>query len=289
MPARIRENPHPALSAARLSSEIAGLPRRQRERDYVKLADELWLPVSHPLDFETRSVAFTRLYPDAVLTGWSAAVLHGIAHPDDAVPELCIGPCGRTRHGLRIRRYPVPMSDTEIRQGVRVTSRRRTAFDLARMSNHLDGVLAVERFYRHGLTQREFAKDVESFVGTWGVARARRVLADAHPKSESPRETETRLFLRDAGFRSFVPQYEVPDLRVRIDLADPVAKIAIEYEGIHHNDPLQQSRDRVRRNRLQAAGWIVIEVDFRLFRSLRSSLLHQIRGAYERRAFEAAG
>lgn len=283
MTGRPRGPVHPVLSQARLSSELTALPRRRREREFTKIADELWLPAHLPVNFETLSVAYSRLYPDAVLTGWSAAVLHGIAAPDDAVPELCVGPVGRTRSGLRVRRYRIPSTAIEVRRGIRVTSRRRTAFDLARFSDHLSGVLAVEKFYRRGFTQRELEEDIEENVGTWGVARARRVLTDAHPRSESPRETETRLFLRDAGFTAFVPQVEVRELGYRLDLADPVARIAVEYDGAHHDDPAQQSRDRYRRNRLQAAGWIVIVVDRRMFRLQRDALLAQVRDAYTRR------
>lgn len=283
-----RGSPHPALSEARLASELSGLSRHVRERDFVKIADELWLPADHPADFESLSVAFSRLYPDSVLTGWSAAKLHGITPPDNSVPELCVGPVGRRRRGLRIRRYRIPESAIEVRRGVRLTSRSRTAFDLARLGDHLDGVLAVEKFYRRGYTQRELAAEVESERGTWGVARARRVLDDAHPLSESPRETETRLFLRDAGFTAFVPQVELRDLGYRLDLADARMKIAVEYDGAHHDDPMQQSKDRIRRNRLQAAGWIVIVLDARIFRSQLDILCHQVRAAYDRRAFEAA-
>lgn len=279
---------HPALARARLSYELASLSRRRRERDFIKIADELWFPADSPLDFEALSVAFSRLYPDSVLTGWSAAVLHGITPPDNAVPELCVGPSGREREGLRVRRYRLPATAVELKRGVAVTTRRWTAFDLARFNTHLDGVLAVERFYRHGFSQRELHDVVADAAGTWGIARARQVLADAHARSESPRETEARLFLRDAGFTGFVPQFEVRGLGYRLDLADPEHKIAVEYDGRHHDDPRQQSRDRYRRNRLQAAGWIVIVVDRRIFRHQRDGLLQQVREAYARRSSGSA-
>lgn len=284
-----RGPPHPALAVARLSCELAEIPRRKRDRDFTKISEGLWLPAGHPADFETLSVAFSRLYPDSVLTGWSAAVLHGISPPDSAVPELSVGPIGRRRAGLRIRRFPVPESGIEIRGGLRLTSRRRTAFDLARSSDHLSGVLAVEQFYRRGLLPRDLAEEVDKESGAWRIRQARRVLADAHPLSESPRETEMRLMLWEAGFTALVPQLALPDLGYRLDLADPAMKIAVEYDGHHHDDPFQQSKDRIRRNRLQAAGWIVITVDFRIFRRGCDALLRQVRAAYERRAFEAAG
>lgn len=275
---------HPVLAQARLSHELADVSRRRREREFVKVADELWIPAGSPLDLETLSVAYSRLYPGAVLTGWSAAVLHGITPPDDAVPELCVGSSGRTREGLRIRRYRLPTSAVEHKRGVAVTTRRWTAFDLARFSDYLDGVLAVERLYRHGLSRRELQDVVAEGAGTWGISRARRVLADADPRSESPRETEARLFLREAGFTGFVPQVEVRGLGYRLDLADPERKIAVEYDGHHHDDPRQQSLDRYRRNRLQAAGWIVIVVDRRIFRHQRDGLLRQVRAAYASRS-----
>lgn len=274
------DNPHPVLSLARLSHEIAHLPRRRRERDFVKIADELWLPAGVQRDFETLSVAYSRLYPRGVLTGWSAAVLHGISPPDDAVPELTVGPHGRVREGLRTRRYAVPDQAVISIRGIPVTALRWTAFDLARFNDHVDGVLAVEEFYRRGLSRAGMQETVAFMTGTWGVARARRVLADADPRSESPRETETRLFLKAAGYTEFVTQVEVHDLGYRLDLADPARKIAVEYDGPHHDDPVQQSKDRRRRNRLQAAGWIVIVVDRRLFRHQRAEILQQVEAAY---------
>ena len=278
---------HPALALARLSHEIAHLPRRRRERDYVRVADGLWIPASLDRSFENLSVAYSRLYPRAVLTGWSAAVLYGLTPPDTARPELSVGKQGRVREGLRIRRYDVPAQAVQVVRGVAVTALRWTAFDLARFNEHLDAVLAVEKFYRRGVSRAALQETVAYMGGAWGVARVRRVLVDADPRTESPRETETRLLLKQAGYTNFQPQVEVPELGYRLDLADPVHKIAVEYDGPHHDDPVQQSRDRQRRNRLQAAGWIVISVDRRLFRHQRTEILAQVEAAYRLRGIAA--
>lgn len=284
---RFVDDTHPALAHARLSHEIAGIPRRRRERDYVKIATGLWLPAHVDQDIETLSVAYSRLYPKSVLTGWSAAALHGVSPPDNAVPELSIGPHGRAREGLKIRRYEVPDRATTLVRGVRVTALRWTVFDIARFSTHLQGVLAIEEFYHRGLARAAMQETVAYMAGVWGVSRVRRVLADADPRSESPRETETRLMLKAAGHTGFIPQVEVRELGYRLDLADPVHKIAVEYDGPHHDDPVQQSKDRRRRNRLQAAGWIVIVVDRRLFREQRDEILEQVEAAYRLRRFAA--
>lgn len=276
---------HPALEQARLSRELTGMPRRRREREYVSIADGLWLRADADRDLETLAVAYSRLYPGAVLTGWSAAALHGIAPLDEnALPELCVGPRGRARAGLRIRRYVIPTEAIQQVRGLSVTSPRWTAFDLARFSEHVLGVLGVEEFYLRGLAPAAMRETVDYLAGTWGVARARRVLADADPLRESPRETETRLLLREAGFTGFVSQVRVPELAYRLDLADPVRKIAVEYDGAHHDDPEQIPKDRFRRNWLQAHGWIVIVVDRRSFRAQRDDILRQVEAAYRLRS-----
>lgn len=274
---------HPVLSSARLSHELAGVPRRVREREFVKIADELWLPATAVRDLETLSVAYSRLYPRGVLTGWSAATLHGIRPEGGAVPELCVGSHGRARRGLRVRRYELPAAEVRVIAGVRVTSALWTAFDLTRFHGHLDGVIALEKLYKWGLSEPAMGRAIDNLAGTWGVDRARRAFAAADSRSESPRETETRLLLKENGFTDFVPQVDVLELGYRLDLADTRLMIAIEYDGVHHDDSEQQSRDRIRRNRLQAAGWIVIEIDRRSIRGQREEILKQVRAAYRLR------
>ncbi len=275
--------PHPALTLAKLSHELADLPRRTREREFVKVADELWLPSTADRDLGTLSVAYSRLYPAGVLTGWSAASFYGVAPEYGARPELCVGPHGRARRGLVLRRYSMPPDEVRVVRGVRVTSPLWTAFDLARFNSHLIGVIAVEKFYRRDLSRAALGRKLDALAGTWGVARARRVFADADTRAESPPESELRLFLRDAGFTDLIPQVDVLELGYRVDLADPGHKIAIEYEGSYHEDPAQLTRDRIRRNRLQAAGWIVIEVDRRTQWAQREAIVGQLRAAYRLR------
>jgi hypothetical protein len=181
--ARNKQELHPVLTGARLSKEIAHIPRRRRERAFVKIADELWLPIDTEQSLETLSVAYSRLYPTGVLTGWSAAALHGVDAPREAVPELCVGPHGRVRAGLRLRRYTMPDRAVMSVRGVPVTTPTWTAFDLARFNTHVDGVLALESLYRKGFTPALMQQTIDSLAGTWGVARARRVLADSDVRS----------------------------------------------------------------------------------------------------------
>jgi len=66
-----------------------------------------------------------------------------------------------------------------------------------------------------------------------------------------------------------VPQHEVWDAGgafvARLDLAWPELRVAVEYDGDHHRDRTQHSRDLARHNRLRALGWTVLQVDAQLF------------------------
>jgi very-short-patch-repair endonuclease len=46
----------------------------------------------------------------------------------------------------------------------------------------------------------------------------------------------------------------------RVDLAYPVERVALEYEGDHHRERATFRRDIARVNALTALGWIVIRV-----------------------------
>lgn len=99
------------------------------------------------------------------------------------------------------------------------------------------------------------------FPGCGGIRAA---LPRVRGGVESPKETETRMLLVDAG----LPEPEIQHVvRIagraiaRVDLAYPQWRIAIEYEGDGHRTSREQWRTDIRRQRdLEAAGWIVIRV-----------------------------
>jgi hypothetical protein len=75
--------------------------------------------------------------------------------------------------------------------------------------------------------------------------------------SESPMESRTRLLLVLAGLPR--PIVNFPDDNYRLDLAWPKSKLAVEYDGRHHNrGDVQWQADLVRRERLENRGWKLI-------------------------------
>ena len=124
-----------------------------------------------------------------------------------------------------------------------------------------------------------------------GSGTVRKALVLARPRVESPKETETRLLIRDAGFAEPIVQHEVRDrgrFVARVDLAYPELMIAIEYEGDGHRRDKQQWRTDIRRQRdLEDRGWIIIRLTQADLDDDGSALLTRLRNAIARRSRRA--
>ena len=96
-----------------------------------------------------------------------------------------------------------------------------------------------------------------------GLAKARVALELVRPRTDSSMETRARLLLVHAGLPCPVVNRAAVDDRGRFlalpDMSYPERRIAIEYDGdVHRTDPAAWRRDVERRQRLEAAGWIII-------------------------------
>lgn len=169
--------------------------------------------------------------------------------------------------------------------GVRVTSPIRTAFDLARRTTLLDGVIAVDRLANVHRFQPE--QILEPAAGQRGVRRVDEVVAHADARSGSPMETRLRMIIVTAGLPEPEVQCPVQDELNRtvvwLDLAYPEDRIGIEYDGAGHTDPDAVLRDIGRHTAL-------LDQDWRVYRYTKLDVLRrpdriitQIRRALDRR------
>jgi very-short-patch-repair endonuclease len=206
--------------------------------------------------------------PSAVFGGRSAAYLLGAEALVDAatpvevvVPEAeRFGPVA----GLRIRRTLLPEDDVRSVRRFSCTVPVRTALDIARSEDLSDAVVALDVLLGRGLILPAHLREAAAALPVArGSRRARRAVALADARAESPPESRLRLLLRSAGLAP-EPQYVVrdPDGRfiARVDLAFPDLRVAVEYDGSWHGNPGQLARDRRRLNALVAAGWTVLHV-----------------------------
>jgi hypothetical protein len=213
-----------------------------------------------------RAHAAALLVDGGVVGGYAAAAVHGAdCAPRRAAVDLVVGPRRlRPRPGLAIRQDLLRPDEIVVVDGLAVTSPIRTAFDLVRRLDRVEGVVVLDALARVG----GFAPAaILDHVGGRRRPRGHRRLAPAveaaDPRADSPPETRLRLALVAHGVPAPEVQYEVPDARAswtpHLDLAWPEAKVAVEYQGDRHRtDPARWRRDQERWAVLAAAGWIVI-------------------------------
>lgn len=122
-----------------------------------------------------------------------------------------------------------------------------------------------------------------------GVRLARRALARVRSGVESPKETELRLLLEDAGLPRAHCGYELHDPRGRsigwFDLAWPEFRVIAEYDGDQHRTSRHQyDRDIARFDAAADIDWRVIRVRAAALRDRRNETVDRVR-----RALRAAG
>lgn len=168
---------------------------------------------------------------------------------------------------------------------IRVTTPLRTALDLAGKLHRRDAFAALDGFMRvHGLTREAMQFELQRYFRRRGVVQARQLVPLADPRAESPGESWTRLTIVDAGLPIPELQWWVEDRgrRVyRLDLAYPMSKVAVEYDGREHHDADEQrEHDEQRREWLRRRGWTIIVVTMQSFTpDAVSAWIHELRVA----------
>ncbi|WP_143588404.1 hypothetical protein [Tersicoccus sp. Bi-70] len=159
--------------------------------------------------------------------------------------------------------------------GVRVTTPARTWLDLAPEAGFVGLVVLGDhlvRIPRSGLDDRSdplaSVADLQDLLHAHprrkGVVLARTALQAVRVGADSPQETRLRLALAGAGLPPFevnVPIHDENGSRLHEpDLSSVRYRVAVEYEGAHHADPLQIDRDIRRARRAADAGWIEVRI-----------------------------
>jgi len=133
----------------------------------------------------------------------------------------------------------------------------------------------------------ELATHLERSRGRAGVTLARRAVPLLRPRVDSPMETRTRLVLVFAGLpcpETNMPVYDDHGQWIgRPDLAYPVLRLAIQYEGdVHRTDRRQWQQDVGRDEVLKDNDWRVIKVVADDVFRRTGLLVRRVRGAADR-------
>lgn len=264
----------------------------------VRIAYGVWLPAAVADEPLVRAAALLRrLPPGAVLSGPSAARVHRLWVPAGGEPDVTVpaaGPAAATtgpqRPEVTAHRRALRPDETVVVHGLPATSLPRTWFDLAGALGLADLVAAGDSALRAGATATQLADAASLGRGRRGVVRARKALPLIDGRSRSRPESVLRVALVTGGLPTPEVNQPVYDEQggwlAEPDLSYPAARLAVEYQGIHHAEERTMRRDAARHMDLHRAGWQVLyytaaDVPGRLDRAVQD-----VREALARRAPE---
>jgi very-short-patch-repair endonuclease len=175
---------------------------------------------------------------------------------------------------------------TVLRRGLPVIAPAQTWLDLAPDLSPTELVMVGDALVsdRPALCSIEELAHQASTPRARGVRSARRALEFVRTGVESPQETALRLAIVDAGLPEPAINFEVRNAAgefvARVDLAYPVHRIAIEYEGDHHRtDRDIWRKDITRKDRVEDLAWRMIRVTIDDLAPSSSDLIGRIRRA----------
>lgn len=227
-----------------------------------------------------RVVAVART-SDLLVSHVSAAVMYGLPVPGAELGEVHatrLGVGGNRHRGTRhVHSGRIGAELLETHEDMTLTSVARTLVDVAKTQPALAAITAADAALHRGMCTRD---DIAAALGSAyrhrGVPRARRALAQADGRAESPGETWVRVALSHPSLPATELQIEVFDDRGqlvgRADGGYPEFGVLWEYDGEEKYGrllrPGQTTLDAVlaekrRESRLIELGWTVIRIDKR--------------------------
>lgn len=292
----MRTSPHkPQQLAGRVfrgsDAVRAGLLSRDdlRSRAWRKIFRGVYADAATPVSYRQRCLAagWYLLPKQAALAGRSAAWLYGITLVRDTDPvEVVTPPTQRFGPVSGLKIHVADLADDEVREidGVRRTSPLRTCWDLASWLNLPDAVAYLDLMIaRRLVTVPALTSFAQQRAGRRGWRKLLRAAALADPAAESVQESRLRVRLVLAGLPKPVSQHVIEredGFIGRVDLAWPELRIAVEYDGRHHQDPDQLHKDRTRLNRLVTTdGWIILHITSRRMREDFDGFVAEVRSA----------
>ena len=216
--------------------------------------------------------------PSLAVSHVSAAVLHGLPVPQDALNVVHVTRNGRggSRRDSRSWQHAAVLAagDVVVVDGVAVTTLSRTLVDLARSTPFDIAVTAADVALRtHPQEVSELPWMLTRARHLPGAGAARRALTFADGRAESPGESRTRVVLHRLGLPAPELQCEVFDDRGsfvgRVDLAIPQCGVIIEFDGrVKYGDLLRGrltpgqvlAREKQREDQLRELGWSVVRL-----------------------------
>ena len=205
-----------------------------------------------------------RIAPHAAISHISSLELRGFS----------MGPClpvhVATNRPHQVRRTPAVIVhrhqgelEREQFRGIPVLGAERTFVDCGTLFGLADLVAAGDWLVARRMSTVQSLRTYSERVHLDGVQRARVAAELIRERSESVRESIARFHLVARGLPEPDPNLEILDAHdgfvARGDVPFPQWKVLVEYDSWYHErDAVQRQYDILRRERLEAQGWLVI-------------------------------
>jgi hypothetical protein len=248
-----------------LGSASALSRQRLRAKKYVRLGRDLYLLSPQPPSLRDRVTAYRLVMPDGIPCLLTSALLLDLPVDDDGRVHLARGrrAARSERDGLKVHRTPVEEDERHDLDGLPVADGPRTFVDLA-AHLPLEQLVAVGDVVVRRWGAKALAAAVARRPRRPGLVLARRVLPLLDGRADSAAESRARVRLHDAGFPSLVHGVVVRDEAggwlAAPDLADEVARVAVQHDGaVHFSSDRRRREQDVQRDELtRQQGWQVV-------------------------------
>jgi len=228
---------------------------------------------------------------DAVISGASAAVFHGVEYAVGDHDPIDFTVSTKTRYGpvkgLAVHTVDLRADEVTESHAVGVTTPQRTAWDVATRLDLVQAVAVLDGLLAAGAVGN-FDAVADTYEGERRWRRAIDAFALADGRAQSRPESIMRVRLIQRGFPRPEPQLPIPvhgGLVLHPDLAWKQYRVALEYDGEHHAGVEQMEHDRSRLNLLAGQGWIVLHATRRHLGDGFSDLVRQVHAALTRRGW----
>ncbi|MCO1340128.1 hypothetical protein BJH93_14720 [Kocuria polaris] len=291
-------------------ARAAGLtPGRLRGRRFVRLGHGIYR--RHDAVFDSLAVyaAFCAANPRAHLSHTSAASAWGMWLPPSLRQAFPVHLSSTNAHGNSSEQFNVAghwssLPDEELHEigGVRIASPAWTWTQLAGGGMTLRDLVAagdsllqradgpVRPRYVLGANPLTSVGELKAVIERRGRFRGKQLVLEAVSQLRHGVDSRPESILRQDLVANGWPEPEVAHrlqtrTRIRpVELAYPGQKIAIQYEGRHHAEADQLSRDIRRDAELEEIGWITVRTDRTYFSEPDcGGFYHRLRAAFARR------
>ncbi len=244
------------------------IKHRVRIGRWIRVGGGVYRVAGVPVTWQQRALAACLVAgPGAVVSHRSAAVVWGVSGFRPGPLEITV-PAGRSgRNSLAEvhRSDRLPTRDRTTRQRIPVTRPARTVIDLAGRVGPALLEEAVDDVLCRRLVPLDKLRRRADELGRRRGSRALRTVLEAWTPGALPEGVaEMRIVRRlvAAGLPEPVRQHEIRqdgELVARVDLAYPAERLAIELDSFRWHAGRGPFRsDRLRGNRIEAAGWRVL-------------------------------